>query len=522
MLTRNQKKQHNNNNTTTLYEWKEPDKPWIRIQDLYPCIMKDPIQVYMKYYLHLNKSSSSSSFQPLPNENHSFFSKYKSQLYFVSQHLQRPRSISILKEISLKKYRNNYYSVPIFNERRRWKMMIDLVVTASFLNPFLTTKLEEDGMDKLYIVMLCTTKTLTRYKEYQAYFASLILSCYKNDICIDKVYFLNTETSHIIQVDIDPNSLIIQEIPKYCKWIRTCMNFGQTFELMPPSNPNLYPNMKVSCNDTSMDRWKTEYAKELKEITLLWKCHPKQRENIHKHGIYSFEDPHLDIDHLGIPNNHDKFILEKMLELYHSKNANEHIYTPSDFTFVVDTRYELYVDFETLDSLIYWIGVGIYDNVTKTFRYQYFISSTFPNMETQEEVMSDFITLLESLHSNYTLYYWYAEKRFWTIATKSCHSAQVLNYDTSQWTDLCLYFMHTPIIIKDCFNFKLKVLAKAMKRFGMIEIVCPEECQSGHESIDLARQYFQYQDQQVLGILESYNHFDCKVMYEMISFLKTL
>lgn len=518
MLTRNKYKL--NNNTTALYEWKDPHKPWIRIQDLYPCIMKDPIQVYMKHYLNIHTTFSANP-NPVPHDNHTFFSKYKSQLYFVSQHLQRPRSISILKEISLKKGRHNYYSVPVFNNRRRWKMMIDLIVKASFLNQFLTTKLD-DEVDQLYIVMLCTTKTLTKYKEYQAYFASLILSCYTDDICIDKIYFLNTETENIIQVDIDPNNVITQEIPKYCKWIRMCMNFGQSFELTPPSNPNLYPNMKVSCNDISMDRWKNEYAKELKEITLLWKCHPKQRENIHKRGIYSFEDPQLNVNHLGISSDHDKFVLEKMLELYHCKNDHKQIYVPSHFTFVNERRYELYVDFETLDSFIYWIGVGIYDNDSNTFTYQCFVSSIYPNAESQETVMSDFITFLETLHSNYILYYWYAEKRFWTIATKSCHSTQVLNYDTSQWMDLCLFFMHTPIIIKDCFNFKLKVLAKAMKRFGMIDIVCPEECQSGHESIDLAKQYFQRQDPHVLSILESYNHFDCKVMYEMVCFLKTL
>lgn len=514
MITRNNASS-SSASQSLLSGWTEPPKHWIKFQELYPCILNDPIQVYIKHHLQLpcTTINTFNNGDDYDKRKDAFFQKYQSQLFFVDQRLQIPRFKSILKDITLHKSRKNYYSVPIFNERRKWKMMVDLLVTHTFLLQFTKDIIKNDDEDKLYIVFLTQSKNMTSYKEYQAQFASLLLSSYKDDIVLDKVFFLNLDTETLQSVTIDLNGHMTTDILKYCKWIRTCINFGHTLELYPPSHPNLYPNMKTTTNDICTDRWKADFAKELNEITLLWKCHPKHRTIAHKLGVYSFTDPNFDIDSLGIENPHDKFILSKMLHLYHHPETP--MYLPEDFSFHINTRYTLYVDFETIDSIIYWIGIFIHDQETNSSSYTYFIADNI-HPSSQEKIMCDFITFLETMSNHYTLFYWYAEKSFWSVALKSCKTSHVLQYDYSQWFDLCRFFIHTPIIVQGCFNFKLKTIAKEMKRLGLIEITCPESCQSGYESIDLAQQFFSTKDPHILSILESYNHFDCKVMFEMI------
>ena len=107
-----------------------------------------------------------------------------------------------------------------------------------------------------------------------------------------------------------------------------------------------------------------------------------------------------------------------------------------------------------------------------------------------------------------------------------------------KWVDLLDIFKNTPIIIKGAYNFSLKTISKALYKLNKIETLwddnsdlestesglCLNGLDSMYISIDannwaLKNNRSLLYHQQMNNVIK-YNEIDCKVMWEILSFIK--
>ncbi len=462
-----------------------PDKHWISFSDLYTCIVKDPLQVYLKKHLNFPDIPYSNTTRIKKDE---YFKKNQNRLYYMSDKSSKSRYKLFTEKLEDKK--EDFYSIPIFNDRYKWRTMIDMIVRKSYFG--------EDN-DEYVIVLLMDSKTITEYRRYQAHFYSMMLHSNKY-IDTSRVYLINIQNNHLQYIDTN-NKSIQTDIISYCRWIRNCINYGNVYTLHPPSHPNLYPNMKVICNDRKYDEFKKNYAESLNEITLMYRCHPKHRNIMHNQGIYSYLDDRFDVSVLGFPKKYE-FIVKKMIEMKKTPDAT--IYKGKNNIF---KKYgtELYMDFETLDDIIYWVGIGVVED-GKEYNYISFVSEN-PTIEEQYRIMKETKDFLSTFKKK-QVYYWYAEQRFWERVDDNR-----LNVDFSDWVDMCKIFQDSPIIIKGAFDFKLKTIVKSLNTLGKMDLHLPERCNNGMESIEIAKEYYKTRMESLYNDLKDYNEYDCKALY---------
>jgi uncharacterized protein YprB with RNaseH-like and TPR domain len=213
---------------------------------------------------------------------------------------------------------------------------------------------------------------------------------------------------------------------------------------------------------------------------------------------------------------HDKNMIENMISLYKDPEKDLYIGDIKNKDIIKNNSLEFYLDFETLpfgtSSFIYWIGVySVSDG------YKYFITE---NLDRRDEfnIMTQFFHYVSSFNKKYKIFYWHAEIYLWERSISFHNSLLFPHFDN--WIDLCRLFRETPILFKNCFNFKLKTIAHHLKSFGHIEISCPKECQNGKESMDIAKSYFKTKNDEIKQTLYDYNYFDCIVMSQIIEYLR--
>ena len=83
---------------------------------------------------------------------------------------------------------------------------------------------------------------------------------------------------------------------------------------------------------------------------------------------------------------------------------------------------------------------------------------------------------------------------------------------------------NTPITIKGCFGFGLKKIVEHMKRHEMIDTKLEAECQNGMMAMIKAwncyKNFSQPDESPVMNDIAKYNEFDCKSMYDILTFLR--
>ena len=89
-------------------------------------------------------------------------------------------------------------------------------------------------------------------------------------------------------------------------------------------------------------------------------------------------------------------------------------------------------------------------------------------------------------------------------------------------------FTNEPIVIKDCFNFGLKNIAKTMKKHGLINTTLNTECNCGVSAMILAHNFYERTDKtsgvtnnETMKQIIDYNKFDVEVLYDILNYLRT-
>ena len=354
--------------------------------------------------------------------------------------------------------------------------------------------------------------------------------------CLDKLGVIDYKT-------IDKS--YVQSTRDAITWVRQNIIFGHQWSVQPPSRLELYPNM---CHDSGKwQKHKGEIAKQIGEITNIWHCGIKHRNKCIDNDIMSWTDPKCTARTLGMKGSRGN-IINDILNV--NRQYKDNIRPRRILSNVHDWKQpcnEMFVDFETLSDIfspfsnlpkqdksdmIFMIGVWWKNGDNWVYKRFTCNSQTYTE---EYRIMDEFHTFVEEKR-NPKLWFWCAERRFWMTAKKRqldiAHSQSnerrcdhISNdWDIQNWADMSNLFRQEPIVIRNCFNFGLKSVAKAMQNHGLIDTKIESNCDSGMQA--MIKAYNCYQEEEnpascsVMNDIAKYNQFDVSVLKEILFYLR--
>ena len=473
------------------------------------------------------------------------------------------------------------HSAPVINNYNKTKGVIDLLVRSDYINNITTLESlsEEEKIRKApklnnpyhYVVVDIKFSTLPLRSDGKHLQNTNSFCAYKSQLLI------YTQAIGRLQGYTPPYAFILGRRSKYTKggitnttynslerlgridykkldkeywtktkkainWVRNVKQNSYNWTCKPPSRVELYPNM---CKDSDIwNKEKNEIAEEIGEITMIWNVGQKHRNNALKKGIYSWHDPNCTSEILGITGK-NALIIDKIMNINRQNDIkilpkkiknNKHNWK--------NNKNNLYIDFETMSDIfsdfnqlpiqnktdmIFMIGVGWHEN--NKWHYNSYICSN-ATYEEEFRIMDEFISFIRS-RNDPVLNYWCAEATFWDKAenrqfnlTNDIHRKNHIsdNWKIKKWCNLYDIFREDSIVIKDCFNFGLKSIARAMQKHKMITTKLETDCTSGISAMVKASNCYKNNsdpiNSEVMQDISKYNEFDCKVLWEIITYLR--
>lgn len=319
-----------------------------------------------------------------------------------------------------------------------------------------------------------------------------------------------------------------------------------------PQIPELYPNMKNS-EDFPWHSFKIKLAKKKNEITLLPYCGPKKRSRCYELGINSFQN--CNASNLNCKSNKRSKIVDSIINLNQKDNSilffPRRIKNFKNLQKLKKQPVEFYVDFETVgtfiddvsdstsDCKIFMIGcfTVMYTNDFKNYTTEFktFTSKTLQN-DDEIFIVNQWLDYMSNIYHKYRLknikkkkfnrppiYHW--SKAEPIVLNKFWIHHQLPNQMTNlNFVDILDIFQNEPIIIKDTFSFSLKEISKSLYNLGMIETIWKEsKILNGKNALFYAWNYYNssIKDETIMEQIIEYNYVDCKVMQEIMNFLRS-
>lgn len=348
----------------------------------------------------------------------------------------------------------------------------------------------------------------------------------------------------------DKDKKYIKRVKDGLEWIRNLKTNGKQWCISPPELDELYPNM--CCDSGVWNKRKRELAKENHEITSLWYCGTKQRENAFEEGVVDWEDKNCTAELLKVGKSKEK-TLQDIMDINRSSSGDKILprYLDSntwhnDFKYQEDT--EFYVDFETFSDIftpfdnlpntasqemLFMIGVG-WEDYNGDWEYKTFVCKENTHEE-ELRIMKEFVRFIGNYSS---LYHWScAEPCVWDRACER-HDLYSRRYDLKpQWKDMHKLFTKEPIVIKNCLSYSLKEVARAMYEHKMIWSYWDSNCNNGMDCQILAYNAYNEAEKErekakegeeevdirknkVMKDIVRYNEIDCKVLWEILYYLR--
>jgi hypothetical protein len=265
---------------------------------------------------------------------------------------------------------------------------------------------------------------------------------------------------------------------------------------------SLFPNMKNK-TDFPWHNAKKLIADKIKEISLVRNVSISQRNEYFASGKINYTQ----IDHTMVKN---KEVL---------KITNKHP--------LPDISTCLFIDFEILTSVyddftsypesnksqwIFNIGCGY----TKRKNF-YFNSYVAKELIGEEKVIRDFIEFIDSRDSAVVLVHWTdIEKR---TLNQKLKQYGITPKNQIHWFDLHDYFIKSGILIRNCLNYKLKVVSRYLHQYGLIKSKWDRTFSDGLGAMTGYILYLKTGDESIIKNITHYNMIDCKVLYEIMELL---
>lgn len=339
----------------------------------------------------------------------------------------------------------------------------------------------------------------------------------KRTIKNDKIYDSLDYPGFVNYKSYEYDHRITDVFYKGLEWLRDVKKNGITWEL----NPHLYPNMKKY--NYLYDKDKREIAEFVGEITDLWYCSSKKRDNAYSYGVYSWKDQRLNSLMLDVPSETQEAV-DNIIKINRGELGDFYPLKFKNFKDGIENKNEMFVDFETirdsldidsygLDEKIFLIGTW-YNGNYKSFK----IENTSENEE--KRIILEFYKYLED--NNFPVcWYWYAEVSMLERALKR----NSINFNNNIiWKDLFKVFKDENFVVKGCKNFKLKSFIKSLSNLGKINVEKqPDECCSGIDAMIMAWKYYNIEkNEKEMESIIKYNKLDCEYLNVLINFIRTM
>ena len=348
------------------------------------------------------------------------------------------------------------------------------------------------------------------------------------------------------------NTKLSKIVDEAVRWVRKVRQEGDQWDLYPqPSVIELYPNMGNQ-EDAPWRQSKKEIAKKLEELTLLWKVGLPIRNAALKKGLSRWSDEQVTPESLGfIPDSSQSDILADIL--YVNRDPKAPVIQPETISANQDVwrttpELEFYVDFETVSDLnddfgtfplrngqamIFMIGCGhMYQG---HWYFHCFIADQL-ELTCEKNIIEQWLDHMQQTKAalapdkeEVLIYHWSpAEVSTYENAYKSAQDRHPnIYWPTLRWFDfLQEVIRQEPVTIKGAFSFGLKAIAKAMYKHGLIHTNWADGPTDGLGAMVAAwnahnnRQGRKLGQMQLIQDIQKYNEVDCKVMMEIIQYLR--
>ena len=325
------------------------------------------------------------------------------------------------------------------------------------------------------------------------------------------------------------------------KWVRDMRTNGHTWKLLPrPSRCELYPNMKNASN-YPYTKIKSDLSKKINEITSVWNCGLAKRQVAHSKKIYNWKNKKCNSNNMGLNENKTSVTIDHILDINRSKKKirTDDLLKQNKWKNFGENVMEFYIDYETINGnigqlnentgndFIFMIGIGWEEN--NKWMFKNFILEELTN-ECELNMMITFWNFIKekkiehNKNETYFIHWTQAEHTFYNKFL-SKHSGYT--FPTTVFYDMHRLFLDNNVIVNGSLDFKLKNIAKAMHKNKLIESSWDSEnpCANGLDAMYNA--YKIYKDRldvnnSMMSNIAQYNEIDCKVMWEILKYLRTL
>lgn len=402
------------------------------------------------------------------------------------------------------------------------------------------------------------TEALGLLQEYKPRYAYIIGRRYKYT-CKGEEYRNYDALSRMGTIDYaNIDREYIEQTQSAINWIRRLRLHGHEWNITPrPTVDELYPNMSAN-SENPFNTIKTVIAHHIDEITLLWQCGFKNRNKAFIGGIRKWSDQGCNAEFLGHTSEKYIPIINKIIHI--NRAETDSVILPKRLNSTLPKAIvEFYVDFETVTDVfanitdttyLFMIGVGYIVNynshgevVDPTWHYESFTTPNIADDIHEYNIFVDFHDYIQDIlqehhaTNSYAIYHWsYAELAIYErIYERYMDKIAFPKSIDVAWVDLLDVFKQEQITIKGAFNYSLKTIAKAMHEHGMIDtkweivptaddttivnglsaMVHAVECskQAVEQKIDMC-------ELPIMQKIIAYNEVDCKVMMEILRYLR--
>ena len=433
--------------------------------------------------------------------------------------------IPIIEQGVLFNYKNGTCGIP------------DLIVRSDYINKIVSKNVNVIDNNRIYYVIvdikftsihLCSnnlyiknTGRIPSYKtqlyiynmalaEIQGYFPTKAYIMAKRYVCLNQNKNKTVYDTFEQLAEIDYNLYdrwCDHEVYLAINWLTDLYNNGSLWNPYKPHRWELYPNMS-NLYDDKWHKVKLDIALKINELTLIWNVGFSHRIFAHKNNIKSYLDENCTSLTLGMKQDtKTSKIIDNILWINKQNDILIRI-NNLDINYIPD----YYIDFETINGIVFMIG--IYSNNDKSFVN---FSSNLCNVEEEDKLYDQMINYI-GLNKN--IVHW-SHAEITNILSKN---SVILNvwHNNNNFIDLYKIF-NDNIVVKDAFDFKLKSISNAMYKHKLIQSTWTNNGpHNGLEAMIEAIQYYDEYNEEIMTNIRNYNEIDCKVLYEIYSYLLQL
>ena len=335
-------------------------------------------------------------------------------------------------------------------------------------------------------------------------------------------------------------------------WVRRVRTEGAEWRVLPvPSVPELWPNMKADQDGPWHDA-KAKVGAALADLTLLPRVNMTHRTRAHDAGVTRWDDQRVSSELLGITSEKEAAIVDAVLAV--NRPGGESV-APKRMTLSTQVwreraPVEAFVDFEFLQdlnddfaafprkggqSVIFQIGCGTYQG--GVWRFEQFTVDEL-SLAAEAKMIDGWLAHLHALAATAGRDIGSARLVHWSPAETSNFERAYDNararHPDRDWPELTWFdLLHEvvqaePLVVRGAFSFSLKPIARSLYALGHIQTHWGEGLADGagamagawNAAVEAKRKGVTLGATEVMGEIARYNEVDCRVMAEILDYLR--